>query len=187
MKPLLAFVFLTLAQQVGGSVVIDHSFSLDRRFHFVALGKAEPGYYGDRIYYRVETKDGESASRDMPSDFGVLRPITSVVRVTPIRWRPDGKYVVLATDHDRHHGDFIILKHDNDRFVEIPFDWGKTWNAAMPSDVGFGYPEFVSWSPRDRIKIRIERWNAGNDTGEAADFIVNLSDTSHAVSSKKVH
>jgi hypothetical protein len=117
----------------------------------------------------------------------MLRPLNSVRLVTPVHWRPDGKYVVLATDHDLHHLDFIILQRNNGRFAEIPFDWEKTWNAAMPSDVGFGYPEFVSWSPRDRIKIRIERWNTGNDTGEVADFIINLSDTSHVVSSKKVH
>jgi len=151
------------------SGVISKSASPNGSFNVVA--ESRDGI----IFYHVEAKDGRPATADFASDFRMKRSLAIALDHTPVFWRSDSQYLILATGHDRIHEDFLILHKNATGFVALPFDWEKTWRSTRIDLRGFGYPAFRQWLSDNRIEITILRWDGRNDY-RTGDFILSLTD-----------
>jgi len=165
------FAFLvtcaTLAPDQSSGTIKD-STSPDGQFHFIAIQKE------DGIYYRIDDKSETPFSKELQSDFGVLRPLTEVLAHTSIHWRPDGKFVIAFTGHDRHHGDFLILAKTATGFRSVPLDWEKLDDFAHMAPLGFGYPAFLQWRPDGRAVVDLFEFDGRNIIREST-FDVDLT------------
>jgi hypothetical protein len=164
----LLVVLETFVRVNSNTGIVDHSTSPDGKYHL------ENTFASDGTYFAVVDQSGKNVSPPFTSDFGVLRSIKAQCEGTKVYWRKDGAFFVLDTGHDRHHGDFLIVRKTGKSFELVPFNAGKIYETSKQS-AAFLYPEVIDWQTNGNLKMRITGFN-GLDDYRPVDFTLNPMD-----------